>query len=81
LKEGSEQLVEYSDPVQAVNGTHAIIILTEWDTFTSYDYNSFYQSMSKPTYLFDGRNLLDEEKIKKIGFRYYRVGKSSQSYV
>lgn len=43
---------------EAVKGSHAIIILTEWDIFKTYDYSEFYNIMEKPSYIFDGRNLL-----------------------
>jgi UDPglucose 6-dehydrogenase len=68
-------LHEYKSPEEAVKGSHAIIILTEWDIFRTYDYSEYYKLMEKPSYIFDGRNLLVEEDIKKIGFTYHRVGK------
>lgn len=32
--------------------------------------------MKKPAYIFDGRNILEEEAIEKLGFRYCRIGKN-----
>jgi hypothetical protein len=32
--------------------------------------------MERPAYIFDGRNILEEEVVKKIGFNYFRVGKA-----
>ena len=32
--------------------------------------------MSKPAFIFDGRNILDMAKLKKIGFQCWAVGKS-----
>jgi UDPglucose 6-dehydrogenase len=54
---------------------NAIIILTEWDAFKVLDYSSFYRKMIKPNFLFDGRNILNAKKIKKIGFKYFGIGK------
>jgi UDPglucose 6-dehydrogenase len=31
--------------------------------------------MSKPAFIFDGRNILDLEKLKEIGFRACGIGK------
>jgi UDPglucose 6-dehydrogenase len=31
--------------------------------------------MYKPAFLFDGRNLLDQEKLAQIGFESYGIGK------
>lgn len=47
------------DPEEAVHGTYAIIILTEWDAFKNLDYSKLYAKMERPSYIFDGRNLLD----------------------
>jgi hypothetical protein len=31
--------------------------------------------MHKPAYIFDGRNILEEEKMRGLGFTYLRIGK------
>jgi len=31
--------------------------------------------MTKPAFLFDGRNILDHDALRKIGFRTYAIGK------
>ena len=60
----------------ACSGCSALVILTEWDEFLDLDYSSIYQSMIKPAHLFDGRNLLDLEKLKGIGFKVSGIGKA-----
>merc|ERR1712050_299671 len=62
-------------PEEAVDGAHAIVILTEWDEFKSYRYDQFYNTMMKPAFLFDGRNLLDHHGLTKIGFEVHAIGK------
>ncbi|WP_300977700.1 UDP-glucose 6-dehydrogenase, partial [Flavobacterium sp.] len=52
---------------EACEKAHAIAILTEWDEFTTYDWQSIYDSMQKPAFVFDGRNILDAEQMKAIG--------------
>ena len=37
-----------------------IAVLTEWDEFKSYDWVKIYNSMHKPAFIFDGRNILDK---------------------
>jgi len=64
----------YDDPYQAAEQAHAIAILTEWDLFQTLDYQRIYDSMAKPAYLFDGRNILDLPQLKAIGFRAYGIG-------
>jgi UDPglucose 6-dehydrogenase len=62
-------------PEEAVDGAHAIVILTEWDEFKNYKYDQFYTKMMKPAFLFDGRNLLDHVGLTKIGFEVHAIGK------
>ena len=59
---------------EACEKAHAIAILTEWDEFTTYDWQSIYNSMQKPAFVFDGRNILDADHMKAIGFVYHRIG-------
>lgn len=37
-----------SDPYEAVEGAHAIAVMTEWDEFKDYDYAKIFASMMKP---------------------------------
>lgn len=59
---------------EACENAHAIAILTEWDEFTSYDWQRIYISMQKPAFVFDGRNILDADQMKAIGFVYIGIG-------
>ena len=49
--------------------------MTEWDEFISYDWKKVYNGIKKPAYIFDGRNILNSELIKKIGFNYLGLGR------
>ena len=64
-----------TDPYEACKNSHAIAILTEWDEFATYDWERIYHNMKKPAFVFDGRNLLDKDKLTKIGFVVYQIGK------
>lgn len=68
-------LITSADPFEAANGAHAIAVLTEWDEFKDYDYQRLYDSMSKPAFVFDGRNILDHAALREIGFEVYAIGK------
>ena len=65
----------HKDYNEALNNSHAIAVLTEWDEFTTYDWNSIYQNMYKPAFVFDGRNILDANALNKIGFQFKGIGK------
>ena len=70
-----ESVVTATDPYETCDGAHALLILTEWDEFKGYDYEKIYKSMAKPAFIFDGRNLLDHDKLRKIGFEVHAIGK------
>lgn len=77
-KELVDDLVNiYDSPYIAAKNSHAIVILTEWDEFKNLDYNELYNSMQKPASIFDGRLILDQNKLRKIGFRVFSIGVSS----
>lgn len=63
------------DPYAAVKDAHAIAVLTEWDEFRNLDYERIYDSMVKPAFIFDGRNVLDLEFLRRTGFRAFGIGK------
>jgi UDPglucose 6-dehydrogenase len=67
-------VTSYNDVYEACANSHAIAVLTEWDEFKNYDWQKIYDSMQKPAFVFDGRNLLDAQKIKEIGFIYQEIG-------
>lgn len=73
--EESERITFCQSADEACEGTHAIALLTEWDEFKQIDFGQVFEQMTKPAYLFDGRNLLDLKKLKKIGFRAFGIGK------
>lgn len=73
----NEMVDVYEDPYDACKNAHAIAILTEWDEFKSYDWKRIYDAMQKPAFIFDGRNILDAQKMKEIGFIFSAVGSSN----
>lgn len=74
VEENGSALVVFDNPYEAVKGSHAIAILTEWDEFKAYDWQKIYDSMHKPAFLFDGRNILNAKELEAIGFIYKGIG-------
>ncbi|WP_373056972.1 UDP-glucose 6-dehydrogenase [Zunongwangia sp. H14] len=68
----------YSDPYEACKDAHAIAVLTEWEEFATYDWEKIYDNMLKPAFIFDGRDLLDIQKMMKIGFIIKSIGKPTE---
>lgn len=65
----------YDNPYDAVAGTHAVVICTEWDEFVKLDFSRIYQAMMKPAFIFDGRKILNHEQLHQIGFHVQTIGK------
>lgn len=65
------------DPYAAMQGAHAIAVLTEWDEFKTYDWKRIKDHMMKPAFVFDGRKLLSNSNLKELGFHYYSIGESN----
>ena len=74
-KKNKEHISIYNNPIDCIHKTNIIAILTEWDEFKDYDWNKIYNKMSKPAYIFDGRNILDKVKLESIGFNYIGLGR------
>merc|ERR1719187_1086425 len=70
-----ERVTCHTDPMVAAEGSYAVVVCTDWDEFLSLDYKKIYDSMKKPAVLFDGRRILDHERLVNIGFHVETVGK------
>jgi len=73
-KQNTKYLKTENDPYAAMEGAHAIAVLTEWDEFKKYDWQRIYNGMQKPAFVFDGRNVLDRKALETIGFVYKGIG-------
>ncbi|KAK2712187.1 UDP-glucose 6-dehydrogenase-like [Artemia franciscana] len=70
----SEVVTVSKNPYDAAVGSHAIVVCTEWDEFTSLDYERMYSRMLKPAFVFDGRKILNHKKLIDIGFHVETIG-------
>lgn len=73
-EENNTALTVFDDAYDACKGAHAIAVLTEWDEFTAYNWQRIYDSMHKPAFVFDGRNILNAKELEAIGFIYKGIG-------
>lgn len=55
--------------LEACKNKEAVIVATEWKEFLELDWQTVYDNMSKPAFVFDGRLLVDADKLRKIGFK------------
>lgn len=80
LGELGERVTYEPDPYAAARDAHAIAILTEWPQFAALDYEVIFDSMVKPAFVFDGRNLLDHQGLYEMGFNVYGIGKPALTH-
>ncbi len=72
LSSGSWQYT--SDIEIASKEADAIVILTEWDEYKKINWEIVSENMRKPSWIFDTRNILKEETLKKLNINYWQVG-------
>ena len=75
IKEKLNNIVVHDSYMSSVVNSHAIAILTEWDEFAAYDWKKIYKKVFKPAFIFDGRNILNHNKLISIGFDVFSIGK------
>lgn len=59
---------------EALEGADALVICTEWKAFRAPDFDIVKRELKNPV-IFDGRNLYEPRKLKKLGFTYYAIGR------
>jgi UDPglucose 6-dehydrogenase len=70
----------FEDPYEAAKDCDTIAVMTEWDLFKKLDYQKIYESMRKPAFIFDGRNILDHKTLYEMGFQVFPIGKPALSH-
>jgi UDPglucose 6-dehydrogenase len=68
------QINYFEDKYSLLENSDAIVLVTEWKEFRSPDFNRI-KSLLNDCVIFDGRNQYKNSYMKKIGFKYYAVGK------
>ena len=81
IKNARDYISIEEDAYKAAEGSHALLVLTEWDEFKNLDFKRLYKSMQKPAFLFDGRNLFDHAALREIGFKVFAIGKPNNDAV
>ncbi len=72
---GDEPRLTYADnPMAALDGADALVIVTEWKEFRSPDFEAVRAKLKTPA-IFDGRNLYDPAFVRGAGFHYQAIGR------
>ncbi len=70
----NENVTYFQDKYEAVKGSHALLIITEWDEFKVSDLDKIKKLMASPN-IIDGRNILNTELMAEKGFKYVSMGR------
>ncbi|OGD85754.1 hypothetical protein A2164_01955 [Candidatus Curtissbacteria bacterium RBG_13_35_7] len=58
----------------AITNQDALVIVTEWPEFSQIDLKRAKKLLKNPV-IIDGRNILDKDRVKEMGFKYVGIGK------
>ena len=69
----SQQITYCPNPYQVAKGADALVLCTEWEEFKDLDWKKIKSLMLYP-FILDGRNMLEKQKMKDLGFEYVGMG-------
>lgn len=61
---------------EALENADALVICTEWNQFRNPNFDTIKEHLSKPTVVFDGRNLFEPKDMKSRRIQYFCIGRS-----
>ncbi|MCF4968370.1 UDP-glucose dehydrogenase family protein [Nostoc sp. CMAA1605] len=74
MRHGLSGVLVETDAERLADGCDALVLVTEWQQFSSLDYSKMAKLMNNPV-IIDGRNFLDPETMIRAGFQYVGVGR------
>ena len=60
--------------IEAATGADAVAVVTEWNEFKFLNLERLRGLLRRPM-IFDGRNLYEPERMRRLGFEYYSIGR------
>ena len=70
----SGKLVLVENAMKALQGASALTVITEWQEFRSPDFDAIKNALAIPV-IFDGRNVYDPALMRRLGIRYFGIGR------
>jgi UDPglucose 6-dehydrogenase len=71
-------LVFSDSPYEAAAGADGLALVTEWNEFKFLNLERVRSLMRRPV-VFDGRNVWEPERMRRVGFEYHSIGRRSVS--
>jgi UDPglucose 6-dehydrogenase len=72
--EGLKKVSMVANPMEALDGCDALVIVTEWKAFRSPDFDLLKAKLKNPI-IFDGRNLYEPQAMQELGIEYQGIGR------
>ena len=76
LADDLEHIELVDDMYGASEDADALVVVTEWKTFRSPDFERLANQLKTPV-IFDGRNIYEPQAMSDLGFKYYGIGRSN----
>ena len=74
-----DKIIYAENQYQALEKADALIIATEWGEFRTPDFDLINKVLNQNKVIFDGKNLFELSRMKKMGFSYTSIGRSRKS--
>ncbi|KAG8907516.1 UDP-glucose 6-dehydrogenase 1 [Tulasnella sp. 403] len=78
LEDIQKSVTIFTSAQEACDNAEAVVIATEWKEFREINWEQVYEKMSKPAFVFDGRLLVDADKLRQIGFKVTTIGRGER---
>ena len=69
-----DSVIYCDSPYDAAAGADAVALVTEWNEFKFLNLERLRGAMRRPV-VFDGRNLWEPERMRRLGFEYHSIGR------
>jgi UDPglucose 6-dehydrogenase len=74
LRDVDGELTYCRKSYEALEGADGLVLVTEWNEFREPDFEKIRDTLREPV-IFDGRNIYNPQKLRKLGFTYFGVGR------
>jgi UDPglucose 6-dehydrogenase len=69
-----ESVIYAASPYEAAQDADAVVLITEWNEFKYLNLERL-RGVLRRRIIFDGRNIWEPERMRRLGFEYYSIGR------
>ena len=81
LCEWGDRVAFENDPYKAARSAHALVVVTGWKVYEDLDYARIFDSMVRPSFVFDGPGRLNHRELYGVGFNVYPIGRAPLTHL